>query len=90
MKDTSILLTLRDAAKVERDELVRFNLKLIADELADALKANADDPTPANMIKLNGKWAQGMRMLDFAGRRNGAPTGNGAGLKEGALLQVAA
>jgi hypothetical protein len=85
MTDKTLLLQLREAARVERDKLIQFNLKLIADELDRDIAAFAKNPTAAALTAVNGKWAQAMRTLSFAGQRN-TPGGNGAGLKEGALL----
>ena len=85
----TLLLQLRDAAKTERDELVRYNLKLIADELDGACTRFATDPTTDNLTAVNGHWVHGVRMLDFASKRGGSG-GSGVGLKEGALLTEAA
>lgn len=85
----SLLLTLRETAKAERDKLIRYNLRLVADELADAIAKFTAMPNGANLATLNGRWAHGIRMLNFAGNRNDSG-GRGAGLKEGAkLAQVA-
>jgi len=81
----TLLLELREAARVERDQLVKFNLKHVADELAGLIKAFAEDPTDVNLRNLNGKWSYAVRLLGYAGR-TGDPNGKGSGLKEGALL----
>lgn len=90
MTDKTLLFQLREAARVEYDELVRFNLKHAADQLDDAVTKFAAEPTQARLIDVNGFWAHGVRMLDNAGRRKPRNGGNGAGLKEGALLAAVA
>jgi len=62
----SLLLQLRDAAKVERDELTRFNMRTAADELDVALRAFKDAPNGSNLAIINGLWARGVRVLGFA------------------------
>lgn len=85
MENESLLLKLRDAARIEKDELIRFNLKLIADQLDEAIRDFTKVPTGDNLTAVNGYWSHGLRMLSFAGKRNG-PGGAGGGLKEGAKL----
>lgn len=82
----TLLFQLREAARVEHDELVKFNLKHAADQLSESCAKFAVDPTTAQLQVVNGYWSHAVRMLDYAGRRNGGGT-TGAGLKESALLQ---
>lgn len=87
--DDSILKRLRDAAMVERNELIRFLLRGEADKIDAGIKAMAKKPTPQSMIDLNGMWVTAINVLAKAG----GPPGNGGnsgGPTEGALLQVAA
>ena len=81
----SFLLELRNAAKIEREEGIRFNLKLLADELQSALKALVSAPTADNMKTVNGKWAQAYCLLEAVKNRPGSDP-SGAGLKEDARL----
>ena len=85
----TLLLKLREAARVERDKLIQFNLRLVADELDKAIRAFAADPTATALSFVNGHWANGTRLLTFATTR-GDGGSTGAGLKEGAQLAVAA
>jgi hypothetical protein len=86
---TTLMFHLREAARVERDALIKWNLKTIADELDSACTAFAKDRTADNLTAVNGHWAHGVRILDYASKTD-RPGGNGAGLKEGALLQQVA
>lgn len=81
----SFLLTIRDAAKAERDEVIRLNLRMLADELAAALAVLSDCPSRESMITVNGKWAQADALLNSPGRNKGGGNRGGA-MKEGALL----
>lgn len=85
----TFLLELREAARVEPDHLVKFNLGLVADELTKAIRAFTDNPTAATLTALNSHWAHGWRLLKYATGRSGGG-GNGAGLREPALLTEAA
>lgn len=89
MSDTTLLFQLREAARTEADELIKFNLKMIADELDSAIVKFALSATADNLQKVNGHWSHGVRMLDFAGKRPGNG-GRGGAFKEGALLAAAA
>jgi hypothetical protein len=64
--DKSLLLQLRDAAKVERDELTRFNMRTVADDLSVAIRAFQTTPTGTNLTTLQGLWVRGIRVLSFA------------------------
>lgn len=86
MTERTLPQQLGEAARNERDELIKFNLGLIADELNSAIKKFSDHPSADNLIAVNSHWAHGIRMLDFASTRGGGGS-TGAGLKEGALLQ---
>jgi hypothetical protein len=85
----NMIFKLREAARVERDELIKWNLKTIADELDHACTAFAKDQTTENLMAVNCHWSHGVRILGYASKTD-RPGGNGAGLKEGALLQAAA
>lgn len=76
MTEPTLLFQLRDAARTESDELVRYNLKLCADELQQSLRALTYNPTETNLRLVNGHWTHGMRILSYAGTRNG-PGGGG-------------
>lgn len=64
--DVSLLLQLRNAAKVERDELIKFKMRRAADDLDVALKTFTIAPNGANLLAVNGLWASGVRVLGFA------------------------
>lgn len=87
--DESLLLRLRQAAMVERNELTRFQMREAADNLSIAIGHLNEVPTTLAMQNLNGRWMVALRVL---GRANGSPDDgqNGSGLKDGALLAVAA
>lgn len=78
---------LNEAARREYDELVKFNLNHARDQLVDALGKFDRNPSGDNLVVVNGFWAHGVRMLDYAGKRK--PPG-GAGLREAAKLTEAA
>lgn len=77
MTARTFLLELREAARVELDHVVKFDLGLVADEITAALRALAADPTDANMQALNGHWAHGKRLLNYATKRGGGGPGGG-------------
>lgn len=78
---------LQAAARVEYDDLIKFNLQHARDQLVDALGKFEKQPTGDNLTTVNGFFAHGIKMLGNAGKRK--PPG-GAGLKEGAQLQKVA
>jgi hypothetical protein len=90
MLNKSLLFHLREAARVESNELTKWKLKDVADNLDTAITTFAADPTTDNMIAVNGLWSRAYRMLGPDGVTGGKPGGNGAGLTEGALLQQVA
>jgi len=81
---TPLLGQLHEAAKVERDELIKFNLNCCKNEVWDAMRAFEAEPTGDNLVVLNGKWSLGVRLLGFHTAKNDG--GSGAGLMEGARL----
>lgn len=89
--DSSIplLAQLHQAAAVETDHLVKYNLNLCKNELWTAFRKFEERPSGDNLVELNGAWAHGVRVLNFA--TDPAPNGRpGAGLKAGAELAWAA
>lgn len=88
MLNKSLLFHLREAARIEASEFTKWKLKTTADELDTAITAFAADPTSDNLVTVNGLWSRAYRMLGPDGVTGG--NGNGAGLKEGALLQAVA
>jgi hypothetical protein len=72
--DASILLALRDAVKIERDGLIRHQMKTTADAIQDLTKALAANPTPYFMRALNCMWVRGIHYLTIA---RGGPTNTG-------------
>lgn len=66
----TMIQTLRDAAADAQDEMIRFNLNIIAAELEDALGALARAPTSDNLQVVVGHHAHGKRMMDHAKRDN--------------------
>lgn len=87
---STMLLQLREAARAERDSLVKFNLKKVADELDTAIKTFGALPISDNLSAVNGLWARAVRQLGFASGPTGDGGKRGAGLKEGAKLTEAA
>lgn len=87
--EQTLLLQLRNAAMQERNELVRYNLKLAADLIDQALTRFTADPTTSRLATLQSEWSNGLRVLGYAGKTS-YPGGNGSGLTEGALLAEAA
>lgn len=65
-----MIQTLRNAAVDCQDEMIRFNLNIIAAELEDALSALAKSPTVDNLTAVIGHHAHGKRMMDHAKRDN--------------------
>ena len=87
--DKSILLALRDAAKIERDANIRNQMKATADSLDVEIRNLCRTPTPAVMRRINGEWVLAIHYLSIA--KGGPDNGpNKAGMAEGALLTVAA
>lgn len=64
--DQSLLDQLRDAARVECNELTRHQIRETADELGVALAAFRDQQTGDRLEKINGLWTKGVRLLGFA------------------------
>lgn len=83
--DISLLGQLDAAARVERDELVKYNLNLCKNELWDAFRRFESSPTGDNLVALNGHWSHGVRLLTFATPQDINPR-PGAGLREPARL----
>lgn len=83
--DKSLLLTLFEAAQVDRDELTRFQLRAARNDLDAAIIGLGKTFTPDAMIAVNGAWAHAMRVLDRARGPAGGPV-SGGGLKDGAML----
>lgn len=80
--DTSLLLQLRDAAKVERDELTRFRMRQTADALSQAIAAFKDSSNCNTLTEVNAQWARGIRVLGFATAVD--PNGGGAKMRNAA------
>jgi hypothetical protein len=81
----SFLKELRDAARVESNEVVRWKLNMLADTLQQAIQQLAVEPTQTTMEAVNGLWAHAARALS-AHKPIGDNTSRGAGLREGARL----
>lgn len=62
----TLLLELRDAAKVEPDAVKRQILLDIADDLDDAIYNFSEYPSTENLTDVNGCWASGVRALGYA------------------------
>jgi hypothetical protein len=71
--NTHLVTQLRDAAVLERDELVRFKLKESADNLLAALVNFSTVPTGELLATLNSEWAHGVRILGTAGLQVARP-----------------
>lgn len=73
-EEKSLVLQLRDAAKLEIDELKKFKMRDAADRIQIATEAFSAAQTTNNMRNLNGAWVSGIRALNLATPING-PTG---------------
>jgi hypothetical protein len=69
--DKSILLQLRNAAKVEVDELKRFKMRDAADKIQAATNIFKDAPCSNHLRDLVGAWTSGVRALGLATPVNG-------------------
>lgn len=78
----TLLLELRDAAKVETDSIKRHMLRELADDLDTAIYDLFANPTAENLSAVNGHWAAGVRALGYASHLD--PDGGGAKMKEAA------
>lgn len=81
----TFLLKLRTTADACTDELKRYPLKSLADELADRIAVLYNDPTAENMQALNGCWVRAQKLYDTVSVNNDPP--RGGHLREGAELQ---
>lgn len=73
-EEKSLVLQLRDAAKLEIDELKKFKMRDAADRIQAATNIFAGAPTSEHLRVLNGAWVSGIRALNLATPING-PTG---------------
>ena len=73
-EDKSLVLQLRDAAKLEVDELKRFKMHDAADRIQAATNIFKDSPSNSTLRVLNSSWISGIRALNLATPING-PTG---------------
>lgn len=62
-RHTNILFDIREAARTDVDQTVRYALRTAADGLEKALNLLATDPTRANMQDVNGMWAYACQLL---------------------------
>lgn len=58
-----MIQTLRDAAVDSQNELVRYNLNLIAAELEDAITAFKSNATEENLRRMTGHWSHGVGIM---------------------------
>lgn len=86
---STFLLDLRKHAMNERNTDAKQQVQLIADQIERAISDLQKYPSHENLISLNGLWARAHRYLT-EGHSGSAPTTGGAGLKDGALLALAA
>jgi hypothetical protein len=82
----SLLLKLRDTLKLEAHPAKRMRLQQAADELSFAAYEFNDHYTVANLTRLNGAWAHGMRVLSEVINSGPKPSGAGGAMREGAKL----
>lgn len=72
----SLLLQLRDAARVEHSEMERHQMRECADKLDALITRFRDFKDGDDLFQINGLWALGIRLLRNAKTLDPAPGGS--------------